>query len=157
MKSSPSLDIISQSLILFLNTMLQLCQTSRSLAGALKCFGKHSGQFFPIENAPRGQLIQPGSGKILKHQREVFHAHLIVATTNVHSHSVILQPSVGLRLSGELTYARRQPEVVRDLSGSDGSSEALRARNVHSASAGSISIQAFSVCFVPVDQTLYKD
>ena len=87
----------------------------------------------------------------------MLHGHLIAATADVHSHLVIFKLSVGLRLSGELSYTSCQSEVVGDVSGPDGPSEALGAIYVDPAAAGSVSVQPLSVCSVPVDQALNKD
>ena len=87
----------------------------------------------------------------------MLHSHLIIAATNLDSHSVVFKPSIGLGLSGELTDSSRQPEVGRNHSGPDGSTKALWPRNMCSAAGGSISVVSFPVSSVPVDQTLNEN
>ena len=87
----------------------------------------------------------------------MLHSHLIIATANLYSHSVIFEPSVRLRLIGELADSSRQPEVGRNHSGPDGSAETLGTGNVHSAASRIISVMTFSMHSVPVDQTLNKN
>ena len=87
----------------------------------------------------------------------MFHGHLIAAAADVHSHSVIFEPSIGLRLARKLTDASRKSEVMGYLSSSDGPSKTLGAGNVDSASTRSVPIQPFSVCSVPIVLTLHKD
>jgi len=55
----------------------------------------------------------------------MLHSHLIIATANLYSHSVIFEPSVRLRFTGELADSSRQPEIGRNHCGSDGSTETL--------------------------------
>ena len=49
----PSLDIISQSFIRFLNAALQFCQPCRPFASTFKCSVKYSGKIFPSINTTR--------------------------------------------------------------------------------------------------------
>ena len=79
------------------------------------------------------------------------------AAADVHNHSVIFKPSVGFQLSHEIADTSSQSEVVGDLSGPDGPSETLEARHMDPASTGPVSVYPFSVCSVPVHQTLDKD
>ena len=37
--------------------------------------------------------------------------HLVISVADLDSHSVVLKPSIGLRLTVELTDSSRQPEV----------------------------------------------
>ena len=55
----------------------------------------------------------------------MLHGHLIIATANLYSHSVIFEPSVRLRLTGELADSSRQLKV-------GGITAALMARLKHS-------------------------
>ena len=79
----------------------------------------------------------------------MLHGHLVISATDMDSHSVVLKPSIGLRLTVELTDSIRQPEVARNHYGSDGSAETLWSGDMHSATSGYIS--------VPVEQTLNDD
>ena len=153
----PSLDLVSQGFIRFLYTMLQFCQSRWSFASTFKSPNKHSGEFLPTVYAARCQLSQPCSGRAFQHQRKVLHGHFMIATTDLYSHSVILKPSVRLRFTSELTNSSRQPEVGRDLCGSDGPAKTFGTRNMHSASSRVISVLPFSVCPVPVNQTLNEN
>ena len=87
----------------------------------------------------------------------MFHGHLIISAADLNSHSVVLKPSIGLRLTVELADSSRQPEVGRNHRGSDGSAETLWSGDMHSAAGGYISVVALSVSSVPVDQTLNDD
>ena len=55
----------------------------------------------------------------------MLHSHLIIAATNLDSHSVVFEISVRLRLAGELADSSRQPKVGRNHRGPDGSTETL--------------------------------
>ena len=87
----------------------------------------------------------------------MFHGHLVISAADLDHHSVVLKPSIGLRLTVELADSSRQPEVGRNHRGSDGSAETLWSGDMHSAAGGYISIVTFSVSSVPVDQTLNDD
>ena len=87
----------------------------------------------------------------------MLHSHLIIAATNLDSHSVVFEPSVRLRLAGELADSSRQPEVGRNHCGPDGSTETLWPRNTYSAAGRRIPVVALSVSSVPVNQTLNED
>ena len=126
MKGGPPLDIIPQSFIRFLETVLQLSQTSWSFASALESLDEYPSQLFPTEDTSRGQLSQPSSSRALKHQWEVLHGHLVITSTNLNGHSVVFQPSVRLRLTGKLAHACSQSEIGRNLSGSNSPAETLK-------------------------------
>ena len=81
----------------------------------------------------------------------------VVATPDLHSHSVIFKPSFGLRLSRELADTSCQSEVMGDLRGTDGPSEALGPRYMDPTAVGSVSVQPLSVRSVSVDQALNED
>ena len=87
----------------------------------------------------------------------MFHGHLVISAADLDSHLVVLKPSIGLRLTVELTDSSRQPEVGRNHCGSDGSAETLWSGDMHSAAGGYISIITLSVGSVPVEQTLNDD
>ena len=87
----------------------------------------------------------------------MLHGHLIIAATNLDSHSVVFEPSVRLRLAGELADSSRQPEVGRNHCGPDGSTETLWPRNTYSTTGRRIPVVAFLVSSVPVNQTLNED
>src|SRR3954469_14917257 len=87
----------------------------------------------------------------------MFHGHLIVATSDQDSDSIILEPGVRLRLACELANPSRQSEVGRNRSGPDGSTKTLWSRNMRSTADRSIPVVSFSVGSVPVDQTLNED
>ena len=87
----------------------------------------------------------------------MLHGYLIITTTDLYGHSVILQPSVRLRLTGELANSRCQTEIGRNLSGSDSSAETLRSGDMNSAASRAVTDEFFPVCSVPLDQTLNED
>ena len=87
----------------------------------------------------------------------MFHGHLVISAADLDSHSVVLKPSIGLRLTVELADSSRQPEVGRNHRGSDGSAEALWSGDMHSAAGGYIFVVTLSVGSVSVDQTLNDD
>ena len=87
----------------------------------------------------------------------MLHGHFIIAAADLDGHSVIFKPSIGLGLASELTDSSRQPEVGRNHSGPDGSTKALWPRNMYSAAGWKISVGAFSVSSVSVDQTLNEN
>ena len=87
----------------------------------------------------------------------MFHGHLVISTTDLNSHSVVLKPSIRLGLTVELADSSRQPEVGRNHRGSDGSAETLWSGDVHSSAGGYISVITLSMGPVPVNQTLNDD
>ena len=87
----------------------------------------------------------------------MFHGHLIIPTTNLNRHSVVLKPSFRLRLTGELADSCCQPEIGRNHCGSDSSAETFRTKNMHSTARGRISVESTSMGSVPVDQALHDN
>ena len=87
----------------------------------------------------------------------MLHGHLVVSTTNLNRHSVVLEPSFRLRLTSELADSCCQPEIGRDNCGSDSSAETFRTRNMHSTACGRVSVESASMGSVPVDQTLHDN
>ena len=87
----------------------------------------------------------------------MFHGHLVISAADLDSHSVVLKPSIGLRITVELAESSRQPEVGRNHRGSNGSAETLWSGDMHSAAGGYIFVITLSVGSVPVDQTLNDD
>ena len=87
----------------------------------------------------------------------MLHGHLVIPTTNLNRHSVVLKPSFRLRLTGELADSCCQPEIGRNHCGSDGSAETFRTRNVHSTARGRISVESTSMGPVPVNQALHDN
>ena len=86
----------------------------------------------------------------------MLHGHLVIPTTNLNCHSVVLKPS-WLRLTGELADSCCQPEIGRNHYGSDSSAETFRTRNMHSTARRRISIESTSMGSVPVDQALHDN
>src|SRR4051794_38593314 len=84
----------------------------------------------------------------------MLHGYFVVAAANLNSHSVIFKPCVRLGLAGELTNSSRQPEVGRNYSGPDRSAETFWSLYMNPAAGGNVSVMAFSVSSIPVDQTL---
>ena len=87
----------------------------------------------------------------------MLHGHLVIPTTNLNRHSVVLKPSFRLRLTSELADSCCQPEIGGDNCGSDGSAETFRTRNMYSTARGYISVECASMGSVPVDQTLHDN
>ena len=87
----------------------------------------------------------------------MLHGHLVVPTTDLNCHSVVLKPSFRFRLTSELADSCCQPEIGRDHCGSDSSAETFRTRNMHSTARGRISVESTSMGSVPVDQPLHDN
>ena len=87
----------------------------------------------------------------------MLHGHLVVPTTNLNCHSVVLEPSFRLRLTSELADSCCQPEIGGNNSGSDSSAETFRTRNMYSTARGRISVECASMGSVPVNQTLHDN
>ena len=87
----------------------------------------------------------------------MLHGHLVIPTTNLNRHSVVLKPSFRLRLTGELADSCCQPEIGRNHCGSDSSAETFWTKNMHSTASGRIFVRATSMSSVPIDQALHDD
>jgi hypothetical protein len=69
----PSPDILSQSLTVLLDTMLQFGQPTRSFARALEGLDEHLGKIVPTIIVVGRQLIEPASRGSFQHEGKMLH------------------------------------------------------------------------------------
>ena len=81
----------------------------------------------------------------------MFHGDLVISATDLDRHSVVVQPRFWLGFSRKLADPRRQSEVGRDVSRTDGSTETLGTRDDGPASTQTVSIMTITVGSAPVD------
>ena len=84
----------------------------------------------------------------------MFHGDMVISATDLDRHSVVVQPSLWFGLSCELADSRRQSEVGRDVSRTDGSTETLGTRNDGPASTRTVNIVTIAVGSALVDPPL---
>ena len=88
-QGSPPLNVLPESFVLLLDTMLQLRQTTRSLVRALEGLDEDSGQVIPAIYAAGRKLVEPSPSGSLEHQWQMLHGHVLVAAANLDHYSVI--------------------------------------------------------------------
>ena len=87
----------------------------------------------------------------------MLHGHLVIPTTNLNRHSVVLKPSFRLGLPSEFADSCRQPKIGGNHCGSDSPAKTLWTRNMHATARGCISLGSTSMGSVPVDQALHDN
>ncbi|KAI4965139.1 hypothetical protein ZWY2020_057391 [Hordeum vulgare] len=97
---------------------------------------------------------QRGPGLSVEHHGEVFHGDVVVPSSDLDCHSVVVQPRFWLGFSCKLADPRRQSEVGRDVSRKYGSTETLRTRDDGPASTRTVHIVNIAVGPAPVDPPL---